>query len=158
MLFPLSQRGKGLGPQRVHRTQKDSNREGSRDWFYDQTSAFQPSISEKTCIGDFWVTVLKSKWMALICTKGSTIKCERLIELVDIHLRWFVLRFSESSTACLLKVICSICSIYKVIYSIVCYCWHSAVFIYNLAWQTCIGIFPELLDALMEGNYTLTEA
>ncbi|KAJ6841944.1 protein MOR1-like [Iris pallida] len=50
---------------------------------------------------------------------------KEIIELVDILLRWFVLRFCESNTTCLLKV---------------------------------LEFLPELLDALKDESYTLTEA
>ncbi|KAJ6844297.1 protein MOR1-like [Iris pallida] len=50
---------------------------------------------------------------------------KEMIELVDILLRWFVLRFCESNTTCLLKV---------------------------------LEFLPELVDALKDESYTLTEA
>lgn len=50
---------------------------------------------------------------------------KEIIELVDVLLRWFVLRFCESNTTCLLKV---------------------------------LEFLPELVDALKEEGYSLTEA
>lgn len=87
---------------------------------------------------------------------------KELIEVLDIVLRWFVLRFCESNTSCILKV-CSYS--FYLSFSLMLSCYFSSIAFFPVVIlvlhcdiSQVLEFLPELFEMLRNEGYMMTEA